>query len=104
MAMQTFIMLTRLAPQALKSTRELEALEKKVMARVRKDCPDVEWLGSYAVLGPYDYLDIFNAPDAETAAKVSTLIRTFGHAYTETWAATEWKRYKELVRGLGGGR
>ena len=42
------------------------------------------------------------APDIETAALVSTLIRTFGHAQTEIWTATEWDRFKELVRTLSG--
>jgi len=72
------------------------------MGQIRKDCPDVEWLTSYAVLGPYDYLDVFKAPDIEAAARVSTLVRTFGHAQTEVWAATEWDRFKEIVRTLGG--
>ena len=42
------------------------------------------------------------APDIETAALVSTLIRTFGHAQTEIWTATEWDRFKELVRTPSG--
>jgi len=98
--MATFIMLTRLSPEAVRSPGALEKLERQAMARVRKDCPGVEWVGSYAVLGPYDYLDIFHAPDIETACKVSTLIRTFGHAQTEIWAGTEWERFKEIVRTL----
>ncbi|WP_159729646.1 GYD domain-containing protein [Methylosinus sp. Ce-a6] len=98
--MQTFIMLTRLAPEAARSPQALEQLERKAMERVRKDCPDVQWLESYAILGPCDYLDIFQAKDVETASRVSTLIRTFGHARTEIWAATDWKRFKEIIRGL----
>jgi hypothetical protein len=47
-----------------------------------------------------DYLDIFRTKDVETAAKVSTLVRTFGHAQTEIWSATEWSRFKEIVRPL----
>jgi hypothetical protein len=31
------------------------------MKRVREECPDIEWLNSYAMLGLYDYLDIFIA-------------------------------------------
>jgi uncharacterized protein with GYD domain len=100
--MPTFIMLTRLNSDAVRSPRALEQLELDAMQRVREECPDVKWLTSYAVLGPCDYLDVFIANDIETAARVSTLIRTFGHATTEIWTATEWDRFKEIVRTLPG--
>lgn len=98
--MPTFVMLTRLTPAALKSPASLEEAEKASMQKIREQCPKVEWLHNYAIMGPYDYLDIFTAPDVETAFKVSTLIRTFGHAKTEIWSATEWSAYKEMVRAL----
>ena len=53
---------------------------------------------SYTVLGPADYPDIFTAPDIETATKFATIFRTFGHASTEVWGATEWKDFLGLVR------
>jgi len=99
-AMSTFIMLTRLNPDAVRSPSGLEQLERQAMEQVRKACPGVEWRSSYAVLGPCDYLDVFRADDIETAARVSALIRTFGHAHTEIWTATEWDRFKEIVRTL----
>lgn len=98
--MATFIMLTRLAHGALKSPEGLERLERQVADRISAECPEVEWVGSYATLGPYDYVDIFQAPDNEIATKVATIIRTFGHAQTETWAATDWQRFKEIARGI----
>jgi len=98
--MQSFVMLTRLAPGTLTAPRALEDIEHNVMERVRAECPDVEWGESYAVLGPYDYLDIFKAKDIETATKVSTIVRTFGHAHTEVWGATEWQRFKGVIRDL----
>ena len=64
--MPTFIMLTRLATGALRSPRSLESLEKEAMERIRSECSAVEWVGNYALLGPWDYLDIFRAPDIET--------------------------------------
>jgi uncharacterized protein with GYD domain len=98
--MSTFVMLTRLSHVALKSPEKLEELERQVMDRIRAECPEVEWLSSYAVLGPYDYIDIFRAEDVETATKIATIVRTFGHAQTEIWAATEWQRFKEVIREL----
>ena len=98
--MATFIMLTRVSPEALRSPKGVEVLERVAMAAVRAECPQVEWLQSYAILGPYDYLDVFTAPDIETATKVATLVRIGGHAHTEVWAATEWTRYKEMVREM----
>jgi uncharacterized protein with GYD domain len=98
--MQTFVMLTRLAPDAVKSPKALEDLEHKAVEAVKAKCPKVKWKDSYAVMGPYDYIDIFEAPDLATAAQVSALVRTFGHAYTEIWGAMEWSRFKETVRSL----
>jgi uncharacterized protein with GYD domain len=99
--MQTFVMLTRLAPDAVKSPKGLEDLERKAVEAVKAKCPKVTWRGSYAVMAPYDYIDIFEAPDLATAAQVSALIRTFGHAHTEIWGAIEWARFKDVVRALG---
>lgn len=98
--MPTFVLLTRLSPEAVRSPQALEQLEREAMQRIRLECPEVEWANNCAVFGPYDYLDIFRAPDVETAAKVATLVRIYGRAHTETWAAVEWDRFKELVREL----
>lgn len=100
--MMTFVMLTRLSPHALKSPQSLEEIEGRVMERIRSECPKVEWVINLAVLGPYDYVDVFRAPDVETAFKVATLIRTFGHAHTEIWTGSEWPRFKDIIRGLPG--
>lgn len=100
--MTTFIMLTRLSPDALRSPKSLEKLEQDVMDRIRSECPEVEWVHNFALLGPYDYLDVFRAEDMNTAFKVATIVRTFGHAHTEIWAAAEWKAFKDMVRHLPG--
>jgi uncharacterized protein with GYD domain len=98
--MPLFVMLTRVSPEELRSPESLRKLERKAMDHIRKRLPEVKWLHSYAVLGEYDYLDLFEAPDIESAAKVSVLIRSYGHAYSQVWPATEWARFKEMIRAL----
>jgi uncharacterized protein with GYD domain len=98
--MASYVMLTRLTPEALPKPENVVELNNKVTDRIKRECPNVKWIANYAVLGPYDYLDIFEAPDAETATKVALIVRSFGHATTETWVATQWDRFAELARKL----
>jgi uncharacterized protein with GYD domain len=96
--MATFILLTRLAPEAVSEPKFVEKLERKAADRIHKHCPEVKWIGSYSVLGPYDYVDIFEAPDSDAATKVALLIRSFGQGTTETWIATPWDRFVEIAK------
>ena len=98
--MAIYVMQTRLSPEALTRPESVVELNRQVEERIKKDCPQVKWLANYAVLGPCDYLDIFEAPDAETATKVALIIRSFGHATTETWMAASWDRFVELAKGI----
>ena len=98
--MATYVMLTKLSPEALIRPDSVEELNRQVEERIKKECPDVKWSANYAVLGPCDYLDVFEAPDADTATKVALLVRSFGHATTETWLATPWDRFLELAKSL----
>jgi uncharacterized protein with GYD domain len=99
--MPTFVMLTRLTPEVVKTPADLKRLEKAVAERIRRDCPDVTWRGSYAILGPCDYLDLFEAPNEDGAAKVVMIVRSFGHASTETWTAVPWDRFEKLIPAGG---
>jgi uncharacterized protein with GYD domain len=98
--MTTYVMLTRLSPEALARPESVVQLNKRVEDRIKRECPKVKWVSNYAVLGSCDYLDVFDAPDAETATKVSLLVRSFGHATTETWIATPWDRFIKLAKEL----
>jgi uncharacterized protein with GYD domain len=98
--MGTYVLLTKISPESMTSPNKLKKLEVEVKNRIKKSCPQVRWISNYAVLGPYDYLDIFEAPDDLTASKVATIIRSFGHATTETWTAIPWDRFKGMVAQL----
>jgi len=95
--MSSYVMLTTLTPETVKSPSDLKGLEKKVAEKIRKELPQVKWVSSYAILGRCDYLDIFEAPNEEQAAKVSMLVRSFGHARTELWTALNWERFEQLI-------
>lgn len=96
--MPTYVMLTRVSGDALREPASLEELGLRVSEKLHTDCPEVKWLTSYAVLGGYDYVDVFEAPDNEAATKVAVIVRSFGHASTETWPATPWEQFKQLLR------
>lgn len=100
--MGTFVMLTSVAPDMVSTPRVLEDLEQEAMEHIRAECPDVKWVANYATLGPYDYLDVFTAPDVATATKVSTIIRSYGGARTEIWPATEWREFKRMLHAMPG--
>jgi len=98
--MATYVLLTKISPESMSSPQRLKKLEEEVKEHITRSCPQVKWLANYAVLGPYDYLDIFEAPDEVTASKVATIVRSFGHATTETWGAIPWGRFKEITQQL----
>jgi uncharacterized protein with GYD domain len=103
MAMPHFVLLSRVSVESLHQPRSLETLERHAVDRIRKLCPEVKWIANYAIAGPYDYLDILDAPDLQTAMKVSALIRSYGHADTQLWPAIEWTGFKDVLRTLAEG-
>ena len=96
--MAMYTMLTRISPIALKDPTQYETLGQQVTQKIHQEVPQVRWVGSYSILGPYDYLDIFEAPDDATAAKVAVIVRSFGHANTEIWGAIPYDRFLQLAR------
>jgi hypothetical protein len=98
--MSLYVLATKISSSSLHTPETLEVLERQVMRRVREECTEVRWLHDLAVCGPYDYLDVFDAPSLESALKVSVLVRTYGHARAELWPAVGWSDFKKLLAGL----
>jgi uncharacterized protein with GYD domain len=95
--MPTYVLLSRLSPEAFREPSQLKALAEKVSKEIKSQCPEAEWKSSFSLLGRFDVLDVFEAPDEKTAERVSMIIRAYGHSSTETFVARPWK---EVLNGL----
>ncbi|MFB0519471.1 MAG: GYD domain-containing protein, partial [Acidobacteriota bacterium] len=49
---------------------------------------------------PYDFLDIYEAPDETVAAKVSLLTLAHGAMVAESWTAIPYRKFLDLVKEL----
>jgi uncharacterized protein with GYD domain len=83
--MPTYILLTTLTPEGV-------ATLKNNPARIREVNKEVEQLGAtvkaqWATLGRFDFINVLEAPDEETIARVSLELGSRGTGRYETLAA-----------------
>ena len=93
--MPTFVMLTNLTSEGVQTL-------KNNPTRIQEVNKEVEQLGvqvkeQWATLGPYDFITIVEAPDAETMAKVSVELGSRGTMGSQTLAAIP---IEEFVQAL----
>ncbi|MCK4857931.1 MAG: GYD domain-containing protein [candidate division Zixibacteria bacterium] len=98
--MKTFILMTKLSPELLRSPKQRAEIGREWLDMVKQKCPDVKFIAHYALLGHFDFLDIYEAPDEETAAKVSLISLSHGAVAAESWTAIPYKRYIEITKEL----
>ena len=91
--MSTFIVLSRVHPEALKEPLEFKKLTEKVSKMILTECPDVVWKESYGTLGRFDIVDIIESDDPKQIAKAAMILSTLGHETTETLTAVPWKEF-----------
>lgn len=95
--MATFVLMTKLAPELQRQMKDRQEMGKQFLATVSKKCPGVKWIAHYALLGPYDFMDIYEAADEEEAAKVSMISQSLGASRAESWTALPYSRFLDLV-------
>jgi uncharacterized protein with GYD domain len=98
--MSTFVLMTRLTAGSLHDARGVRKTGKEWLQKVKERCPEVRFLAHYALLGPYDFMDIYEAPDAETASKVSLISRAEGAVSAESWQALPYERFLEVLEAV----
>jgi uncharacterized protein with GYD domain len=96
--MGTYIMLASLTDQGVRTVKELprwlqnsEALFKSMGAELRE---------LYLVMGPYDWVVIFEAPSDEVAAKLALAVGAKGSNRTQTLRAFGRAETLKLVEAL----
>jgi uncharacterized protein with GYD domain len=99
-AMPTYVLMTRLTPDITKKLKEREKIGRRWKQAVEEKCPEVNWVAHYSLLGPYDFMDIYEAPNEEVAAKVSWITLSMGAVQAESWTALPYGRFLELVEDL----
>jgi len=95
--MALFVLMTRLAPGSVKDADTRRAMGKEWLGKVKAACPEVRWVAHYALLGPYDFMDIYEAQDLETAHKVALISRSEGALSAESWPALPYDRFLKVL-------
>lgn len=95
--MPLFVLMTRLTSDGMKDARRRETMGKAWLKKVQTTCPGVRFLAHYALLGPYDFMDIYEAPDVETAHRISLISRSEGAVSAESWQALPYDRFLRLL-------
>jgi len=98
--MPTYVMLSTLGPDGAARLRDNPQRLKEVNAEL--EAMGVTVLHQFALLGPHDFLNILEAPDELTMARVATALGARGTLKTLTLTAIDIDSYIEaLGDGIG---
>lgn len=95
--MQTFLLMTKLTPEVSQRIKDRGEIGRAWLEKVREKCPEVKFVAHYALLGPFDFVDIYEAPDEKVAAKVSMISLSHGALEAQSWVAIPYKRFVDLA-------
>jgi uncharacterized protein with GYD domain len=94
--MPTFVMLSTLGPEGAATLRENPERVKAVNAEL--EALGVRVLEQFALLGPYDFCNILEAPNERVMAKVALLLGARGTVKTLTMAAIPVDDYVAVLQ------
>ena len=83
--MAIYVMLTTLTDEGRKTIKDNPQRIKEVNKEV--EAMGVKILAQYALLGPYDFINILEAPDSKAVSKVAVELGSRGTLQTMTMAA-----------------
>jgi len=94
--MAIYLMLTNLTDEGRKTVKEKPERIKEVSKEVEK--MGVKVLSQYALLGAYDFVNIVEAPDNQTVAKVALELGSRGTLQTTTLAALSIDEFIKMLK------
>jgi uncharacterized protein with GYD domain len=94
--MGIYLMLTNLTDEGRKTVKEKPERIKEVSKEVEK--MGVKVLSQYALLGAYDFVNILEAPDNQTIAKVALELGARGTLQTTTLAALSIDEFIKMLK------
>lgn len=97
--MPRYVMLSTLGPNGMATIQEQPERLREVNGEV--EAMGVRVLDQYAVLGPYDFLTILDAPDEATMAKVATTLSARGTIKTVTLTAIPVDDFIDRLKAHG---
>ncbi|MGD2244941.1 MAG: GYD domain-containing protein [Candidatus Aminicenantes bacterium] len=95
--MATYIILSRISPEAFSDPFEFKKIAEAVASRIKKECPDVVWKESYSTTGRFDVVDIVESEDPKQIMKAAMIIRAYGHSTTETLEGIPWDDFLKMI-------
>ncbi len=96
--MGAYLLLFKFTQKGIESVKESPERVEKVMHLVLKLGGETK--GFYLLMGRYDTAVLLEAPDDETAAKISLAIGSKGYASTETMRGFTLEEFKKIVASL----
>jgi uncharacterized protein with GYD domain len=95
--MATYIIISRISPEAFSDPFEFKKIAENVAAKIKSQCPGVVWKQSYSTFGRFDVVDIVESEDQNQVAKAAMIIRAYGHSTTETLTAIPWQEFLGMI-------
>jgi uncharacterized protein with GYD domain len=94
--MSTYIMLSRLTDEGRKTLKE----RPERLAEVNKEIETMggRVTGQYAILGPYDFVNVVEAPSNEVIARISVELGSRGTIEITTYPAMNIDAFRETIR------
>jgi len=94
--MPYYILLTKLTDEGRKTLKDYPQRLKEVNEEVEEMGAKI--IAQYAILGDYDFINILEAPDNETIAKISTELGSRGTIQITTYVAIPIDEFLKAIK------